>query len=1504
MVIKVSLIKRVRKILIRLLLVLLLILLVIGITLTLPQIQTRIAHYVTENLNKEYKTDIQIEQIAVTIYGGAKLKKVLIRDHHKDTLIYANRITTSILDINKLINGQLIFGDLRIDRLLLNMKTYKKENDSNLNLFIAAFDDGKPSSGKFLFTSKNINLVRSRLVVIDENRAIPKDVDFTKLNAQLSNFKIKGANVTASIDKMSFQDHRGLFVKNLESKFSYTKKQILLTDLDIMTNASLFKGNVALNYKREDFQDFNNKVHFNILVDQASLATNDIWYFYNEIGRNQNFTLKAHVTGTLNDLTATHMKLIDRRNSQIVGNVNFRNLFGKENQPFYMKGDFTKVASNYDNLIKLLPNVLSKKLPSSLKKLGYFTIRGKAEITTSTIDTDFYMTTALGNVQSVLVMKNIDNIDNANYKGNIILEEFNIGLFLGEKDVEKVSLNIDVDGKGFTKKNLDTRFSGDIYKLRYNGYTYTKIIVDGTFHDPIFKGKVYINDPNLFLDFNGLANYSKKDIAYDFETKIDYANLYRLNFVKKDSIAIFKGRINTNIAGNNLDDLKGDIHFSETSFQNNKNNYYFDDFSLHSSFDPNNVRTISIESPDIIQGKVVGKFKVGLLKKMLENSAGSLYANYSRNPIPKGQYLKFDFTLYNKIIAVFFPSIDIGNNTQMRGSIDSDTDDFKFNFTSPAITAYDNKFDNIKIDVDNKNPLFNTYISLDSIKTKYYKARDFSLINVTTKDTLFLRTEFKGGDLGTDNFSLNLYHTIDAQRQNVVGIQKSELQFNNFLWFLNEKDTDDNKIVFDKKFKKFSIDNIILSHENQKVNLNGDLISNTYKDLNLNFTEVQLDKLLPKLHRFKIDGLLNGTVNLKQNDAIYQPNSALRIDNLVVNDVVLGKMNLEIKGDNSLQKFYLNSSIENENVASFFADGSINVVGQKTDFDVNMDFDQFNLGILNSFGGDVISNIRGFATGRCNVSGNIDNMDINGRLLVNKAGLGVPYLNVDYKIADQAIVDVTERKFIIRNAAIEDTKYNTKGRLSGSIGHTNFSDWNLDLNLQTNRLLALDTKDSEDSAYFGTAFMDGEATIVGPINKLFIKVDGKSEKGTSIKIPLNDAEATGDNNYIHFVTASEKFDSKKGLPKIEKKYDGVELEFNFDITPDAEIEIILDRNSGHGMKGKGFGSLLFKINTLGKFNMWGDFQAYEGTYNFKYGGIINKQFNIKKGGSVVWEGDPMRAVLNIEAVYKTAANPALLIENPSFNKKVDVEVVIGIKGNLANPNPEFNINFPTVSSVLKSEIQTKLDDKDVRQKQALILLSTGNFLSNDGINQTSITNNLYEKVGDIFGSILNNADDNITVGVDLVSADRNPGRQTDGRVGVTVTTKVNERISINGKVGVPVGGINESAIVGDVEIQYRVNEDGTLNLHVFNKENDINYIGQGIGYTQGIGLNYQVDFTTFKQLLQKIFKNQKIEIVKKPATSTDDSTPLPDYINFKNKKEKKQDKTSEKINADAIPTDD
>ncbi|MET0759192.1 MAG: translocation/assembly module TamB domain-containing protein, partial [Flavobacterium sp.] len=210
-----------------------------------------------------------------------------------------------------------------------------------------------------------------------------------------------------------------------------------------------------------------------------------------------------------------------------------------------------------------------------------------------------------------------------------------------------------------------------------------------------------------------------------------------------------------------------------------------------------------------------------------------------------------------------------------------------------------------------------------------------------------------------------------------------------------------------------------------------------------------------------------------------------------------------------------------------------------------------------------------------------------------------------------------------------------------------------------------------------------------------------------------------------------------------------------------------------------------------------------------------------------------------------------------------------------------------------------LDDKDTRQTQALYLLSSGGFLSPEGIRQSDFAGNLFERASGLFKDIFQDEEGVFNVGLDYVSADKRPGAETDGRFGVTVSTKINERITINGKLGVPVGGISESAIVGDVEVQYRVNEDGTLNLRMFNRENDINYIGQGIGYTQGVGVSYEVDFDTFKELVNKIFKNIKIDKEVKSENVVPDSDLDPDYIDFE--KNSKKEKEKLKANQEAIP---
>src|SRR5690606_12897209 len=183
----------------------------------------------------------------------------------------------------------------------------------------------------------------------------------------LRDFTVKGPDVSANIRKLSFLDHRKLFVQNLSARFSYTKKNIILDSLELATAESALKGAVKLSYTIEDMKDFINKVDFDFKIDRASVSSNELNYFYNEFGKNQKFYLSTRLKGPLNNFVLHDLKLLDTEQSEIIGTVNFRNLFSKQGPGFYMNGDFDRVASNYNNLRGIMPGILGKSLPVVLE---------------------------------------------------------------------------------------------------------------------------------------------------------------------------------------------------------------------------------------------------------------------------------------------------------------------------------------------------------------------------------------------------------------------------------------------------------------------------------------------------------------------------------------------------------------------------------------------------------------------------------------------------------------------------------------------------------------------------------------------------------------------------------------------------------------------------------------------------------------------------------------------------------------------------------------------------------------------------------------------------------------------------------------------------------------------------------------------------------------------------------------------------------------------------------
>ena len=145
---------------------------------------------------------------------------------------------------------------------------------------------------------------------------------------------------------------------------------------------------------------------------------------------------------------------------------------------------------------------------------------------------------------------------------------------------------------------------------------------------------------------------------------------------------------------------------------------------------------------------------------------------------------------------------------------------------------------------------------------------------------------------------------------------------------------------------------------------------------------------------------------------------------------------------------------------------------------------------------------------------------------------------------------------------------------------------------------------------------------------------------------------------------------------------------------------------------------------------------------------------------------------------------------------------------------------------------------------------------------------MFQSATGIINSALDNTNDNFDIGVAYEQGSSASSLyQTENRAIVNFATSISDKWMFSGSLGIPVGGgngITQSAVGGDFELQYLFNEDGSLKGKIFNRQNTTQQlIGDVQGYTQGLGLSYQVDFNSFAELRKKLFARKQTP--KKPV---------------------------------------
>jgi len=1443
-------------------------------------VQTKLGVYATNKINEDYGTNLSIEKVNLSFLGSIALKDVQIKDHHKDTLIFVKKISTSLISVKKVFNNKLLFDAITIEDAFYFIKTYKGETTNNMSVFTASFRSDIPKDSldlPFILKANNVYIQNLDLRISNDNKEKPLNFSATNIGGNVQDLAIVGADVNLNTKGLYFRTNQDLQVTSLTTNYKFTKSAMTFESTILETKNSRLSANIFFTYVRGDLSNFNDKVQIEAEFKESNLKVLDLKKFYSELNGGDVISFSGKMKGKLNNFNLNNLKLTTEKGIRLDGNLGFKNAVNRE-RGFVFNGDLNTLTAKYKELKNIAPKLLGKNLPSELEKLGQFDIKGKVNITPSKVKAILTLKSQIGTVVSDLEINNGDEAETASYLGDIQFIKFNIGSFLKNPIFGNVSLKGIVNGSGFKINNMNTKFVGAVSELNINDYSYHNIIANGQYQNNKFDGSLVVDDTNLKMKFNGLADLSTKIHKFDFKSNISYLNLKETNLFTRDTTAIIKGLIALDIAGNTFDDITGIANFKNVRYTNQKEEHRFEEFTVTSSI-KDSIKIIDVASKDIAQGFIRGKFSFSELPRVAQNALGSIYTNYKPYKVEPKQYLDFNFTVYNQIINVFFPKVFIDDKTKIKGKINADKDLFRLSFNSPRIDAFGTEVKVLSLRTDNKNKLYNTSLTADEVKTAYYNISKLNLLNRTENDTLYFKSIFKGGNKKNEDFNLDFFYTFNSEGKSVLGFEKSSFIFKENNWNINPDKKNTDKITFDLKTNEFNFSQFKLVSGEQKIKFIGNLKGTEEKVLLVDFTKVKLQSFLPKIDSLALKGVLSGSLDFVQKKGVYAPEGSLKIANFGVNNYNQGDLFLNIKGENSYKKYSTDLFIESKDVKSIAASGTLDFSTERPIIDLEVFLEEFKLNAFSPLGKNVLSSLRGDASGNFTLRGFISNPDMDGELRLNNAGLKFPYLNINFDFEGESVITLLEQSFILEDFKLRDIKNNTKGILKGDISHFNFKQWFLSLKIESDNLMVLDTENKEEAQYYGTAFIDGSADIFGLTDRLTIDINAKTMPGTIFVVPLKDVETVDSYGLIHFKSNETVVERQKGIALESSK--GLTLNIDLEVTKDAVAQVVIDEIYGSQLSGRGAGNLQIEINTRGKFNMFGDYIVNSGVYDFKYGGFVNKPFIIQKGGTVSWNGNPANANLDVTAVYKAKANPGVLLENFNSNRNIEVDLVTRIFGGLFNSKQELDIQLTNVEATIASELEFILNDNNVNEKtkQFISLLAFGNFINPDKLGfdaKANLANTASSAISSAFSSILNTPDSKFQLDVDYQQDQNNSDLDrlnTDNQVDLSVSTKVGDNVIINGKVGVPIGTQTQSSVIGEVKVEVLLNTEGTFRGVIFNRQNEIQYTTEDQGYTQGLGLSYQVNFNTLNGLLTKLGLKKKKqlnlkELVKKDSLRT------------------------------------
>lgn len=1457
--------------------------------------------FVEKELSQTLGTSLTIGKIDIGLLNRILIDDVLLDDLAGKEMLKITRLSAKF-EILPLFKGKITISSIQLFGFNINLNKNTPDSPLNFKFVADAFapKDTVKTDNNIDLRINSILIRRGKLAydVLSEEetpgRFNPKHVKLHNIIANISLKALQKDSINAAIKRLSIDEQSGFELRKLSLKLIANTRGMHIDNFSIdLPGTSLKMDTIRMTYDSlAALNNFADNVQFSFRTRPSYITLKDISPFVPALANfKDKMQIGIDVNGTLNQLNCPRLEINADDQFKLKGDVSFQDLSNP--QDAYVYGNLSKLAITSEGIGFVVRN-LSKKghdVPPVLQRLGDVSFRGEV----SGYFTDLVMyglfRTGAGSIQTDLKLSSDKEKELFSYSGAVKTTEFELGKLLADEKLGKISFNLDVKGKHYKKQYPSITLKGLIANLEYSNYQYANITLDGEYKKGGFDGKVALDDTNGSFLLNGSINLARQTPAFNFDASIRKVRPHNLNLTPGYKDSEFSLKVKADFSGGSIDEMIGEIDIDSLRFSSPGKEYFMNNLNVTATR-ADNRNELRLTS-EFLKARIEGNY----LYRTLPASVMNILRHYTpslippdKHPVETSNNFSFDIHLFNTdlLSTVFDIPLKIYTHSTVKGYFHDKSQRLRVEGYFPKL-QYGNMFiESGLVLCENPADRFRARVRFNNIRKS--GAISVALDAQTRNDSV--STTIHWGNNATATYSgqlaavANFIRTDGESRllKTVVDIKQTDIILNDTLWQVHPS-----KVVVDSG--KIDVDNFYFSNKDRYIRIDGRVSENAEDTLKVDLKDINIGYVFNVVNFDDVDFKGDATGTAYASSVLKSPvmDTRLHFDNFTFNDASLGAMDIYGAWKNDIRAIFLDARMEEKGVSKTHVSGHVYPLKPESKLELNIEADSTNIQFLQYFMRNIVEDVRGRTSGNVHFYGKFRALNIEGDLMTD-ASLKIGLLNTSFGVKDTIHLSTSGIEF--NKIRISDMEGH-QGTMSGKLSYRHFKNLNYRFEFNVDNMLLMNTKESPDVPFYGTVYGTGNAVLTGNREGLDVNAAVTTNRNTNFVYLTNTTASAASNQFIRFIDKTPRrtiqdsvqivsdYELAQKEPEKEETKSDIRLNLLIDATPDATMKIIMDPIAGDYISGKGSGNIRTEFYNKGDVKLFGNYRISQGIYKFSLQEVIRKDFIIKDGSTITFNGPPLDATMDIQASYtvnSASLNDLIPEAIPGIQQtNVKVNCMMNLTGILLRPTLKLGIELPNERDEVQTIVRNYISTEEQMNMQILYLLGIGKFYpQNNNMENAQNSNMMTSVLSSTLSGQLNNLlsqafnMNNWNFGTNLSTGEKG---WTDLELeGMLSGQLLNNRLLINGNFGYRDNPLANTNFIGDFEAEWLLTRTGDVRLKAYNETNDRYYTKTNLT-TQGIGIMYKKDFNKWSELL--FWNKWKVRNLsrKRGATVTPDSIP-------------------------------